>query len=113
MRVTLRYGRQMLECEVRDADLIDAPPRVPIVPITDIAESVRAALEAPVDYPPLRKTLTPDDRVTVVVDENLPHVVELLVPLLEHITEAGVAASAMTLLCPRSDSNQSWLEDLP
>src|SRR6516162_9122096 len=113
MRVTLRFGRQMQECEVRDADLIDAPPRVPIAPVADIGESMRTALEVPADYPPLRRAFTPDDQVTIVVDERLPHLVELLVPLLEHITQAGVATSAVTLLCPRSESRQEWLEDLP
>src|SRR5262249_47507258 len=113
MRVTLRFGLQMLECEVRDTDLVDAPPRVPIVPVGDIGKSVRTALEAPGDYPSLRKALTPDDQVTVVVDQRLPHLVELLVPLLEHITQAGVSPSAVTLLCPRSESRQEWLEDLP
>ena len=74
---------------------------------------MRTALEVPADYPPLRRAFTPDDQVTIVVDERLPHLVELLVPLLEHITQAGVAPSAVTLLCPRSESRQEWLEDLP
>jgi nickel-dependent lactate racemase len=113
MRVTLQYGREELACDVRDNDLVVVPPRTPIAPVPDIAQSVRAALESPIDYPPLRRGLTPDDKVTIVVDEKLPHLIELLVPLLEHIGEAGVPAQAVTLLCPRSDSRQQWLEALP
>jgi nickel-dependent lactate racemase len=74
---------------------------------------VRAALEHPVDFPALRRALTPDDRVVVVVDEQLPHLVELLVPLLEHIVAAGVAPEALTLVCPPSASGQRWAESLP
>jgi nickel-dependent lactate racemase len=113
MRVVLHYGREQLDCDVRDADVIAVSPRTPIVAVLDIAQSVRAALESPLDYPPLRQALTPDDRVTVVVDEKLPHLVDLLVPLLEHIGASGIPASAVTLLCPRSDSRQDWLEELP
>jgi nickel-dependent lactate racemase len=113
MRVVLHYGREKLDCDVRDADVIVAPPRTPIAAVPDFAHAVRAALESPVDYPPLRKALTPDDKVTIVVDEKLPHLIELLVPLLEHIGSSGIPTSAVTLLCPRSDSRQDWLEELP
>jgi nickel-dependent lactate racemase len=51
--------------------------------------------------------------VAVVVDEGLPHLVELLVPLLEHAAGAGVAPEAMTLVCPRSGGGQRWADDLP
>jgi nickel-dependent lactate racemase len=113
MRVTLHYGLEQMECEVREADLIASAPPVPIAPIEDIAGAVRAALESPADYPALRRALTPDDHVTIVVDESLPHLIKLLVPLLEHIHEAGVSPAAITLLCPSSDFRQEWLEDLP
>jgi nickel-dependent lactate racemase len=113
MRVTLHYGLEHVECDVREADLIASPPRAPVTPIEDIAGAVRAALENPVDYPALRRALTPDDHVTIVVDESLPHLVELLGPLLEHIEEARVSLAAITLLCPCSDYRQEWLEDLP
>ena len=42
------------------------------------AELVRAALERPFHFEPLRRALTPDDRVAVVLDPALPHVAALL-----------------------------------
>jgi nickel-dependent lactate racemase len=74
---------------------------------------VRAALENPYDYPPLRRALTPDDRVTVVVDERLPGLAELLVPVLEHLAGAGVAPEAVTILVPPSTTGQPWVDELP
>jgi nickel-dependent lactate racemase len=113
MRQMLRYGQEWLECEVQDAKLIGSRTAQPIQPLPDLAAAVRAALETPIHFPPLRRALTPDDRVTIVVDQRLPQLVELLIPILEHIAEAHVAPADITLLCPPSSSQQQWLEDLP
>src|SRR5438132_8653232 len=113
MHVTLHYGHAQLECELRDQNLIGVQRGTLAKPLRDPAAAVRAALETPIGFPPLRRALTPDDHVTIVVDERLPHVVQLLVPILEHLTQAQVAPSAVTLLCPQSESRQEWLEDLP
>src|SRR5262249_58527419 len=61
----------------------------------------------------LRRALTPDDHVTIVIDERLPRLADLLIPLLEHVSSAGVAPEAITLLCPPTSSRQPWLEELP
>ncbi len=110
MHVTLDCGRQRLEFRVAEADRVACPSSPP--PLSDPAAAVRVALEAPYGFPPLRRALTPDDHLAIVVDEHLPQLVALLTPLLEHITEAGVAPERITLLCPPSASRQPWLEDL-
>ena len=75
--------------------------------------AVREAVEAPLGFPALRRALTPDDRVTVVIDEYLPRMGRLLVPILEHVASAGVAPEAITLLSASSAADQGWLDDLP
>jgi len=111
MRIAMDCGLDRLEFEVADDKLIPGPQ--PPAALADPAAAVRAALETPHGYPALRRALTPDDHVTIVVDEQLPHLAELLVPLLEHIASAGVTPETTTLLCPPSSSRQSWIEDLP
>jgi nickel-dependent lactate racemase len=111
MRIAMDYGREHLEFEVAEEHLI--PSRRPPAALADPAAAVRAALEKPHGFPPLRQALTPEDRVAVVVDERLPRLPELLAALLEHITGAGVAPEAITLLCPPSASRQPWVDDLP
>jgi nickel-dependent lactate racemase len=111
MRIAVDYGRERAEYEVAADKLIASRP--PPVALADPAAALRAALEHPFGFPPLRRALTPGDRVAVVVDEGLPHLVELLVPLLEHAVGAGVAPEAMTLVCPRSAGGQRWADDLP
>ena len=75
---------------------------------------VRGALEAPFGFDaPLRRALTPDDRVALVLDEKLPHVAELLAGVIEHIGTAGVPPSAVTVLVPPSETGNPWVDDLP
>jgi nickel-dependent lactate racemase len=81
-------------------------------PLTDPAAAVREALEAPLHYPPLRRALTPEDHIALLIDEELPVRVSVLVALLDHIIAAGVSPEAITLLCPPGAS-QDWVDDLP
>ena len=111
MRVPIDYGLDRAEFEVSDDGLI-ADMKSPTA-LADPAAAVRAALEEPHAFPALHRALTPDDHITIVLDEELPHLAELLVPVLEHIRSAGVAPESMTLLCPPSSSRQAWIEDLP
>src|SRR5262245_34028174 len=109
MDIAVDFGRERAGLAVADLLGAQAAP----TPLDDPAAALRAALERPFGFPPLRKALTPDDHVAVVVDEGLPDVAGLLTPLLEHLAGAGVGPSAVTLLVPPSASGQPWLDDLP
>jgi nickel-dependent lactate racemase len=69
MRLTLAYGKTGLPLELRDGlDVTVVEPRfVPALP--DPAAAVRAALEAPLDSPPLRDLVAPGMRVGVVFSD--------------------------------------------
>ncbi|MFO0928692.1 MAG: lactate racemase domain-containing protein [Gemmataceae bacterium] len=111
MNVRMPFGRQHLDLDLA-ADRCLGVFRGPS-PLPDPAHAVRQALEVPWRYPPLRRALTPDDRVVVVVDETLPQLGELLPVVLEHVASAGVPAAAVTLLCPPGDAAHPWIDDLP
>jgi nickel-dependent lactate racemase len=85
---------------------------IPPVPATGPREQVRAALEAPFGFEPLRRALTPDDRVTVVLDADLPHAAELLSGVLDHLGTAGIGPAAVTVVTP-PNSRQDWIDELP
>ncbi len=113
MRIGIAYGREHLEVEVADDRLV-ATHRAPAAPsLADPAAAVRDALEHPIDFPALRRAVTPDDHIAVVVDEELQDLPTSLLPVLEHLVAANVAPQAITLVCPPSTTNQPWLEDLP
>ncbi|MCS6851351.1 MAG: lactate racemase domain-containing protein [Gemmataceae bacterium] len=113
MRVAIRYGQREVEVEVADQRLLSLHGTPAVPALADPAAAVDAALETPLGFPSLRQALTPDDRVAIVVDESLPRLPELLLPILRHIRRAQVALSATTLLCSPTSSSQDWLEELP
>jgi nickel-dependent lactate racemase len=114
MNVAVPFGQEQLDVEIEPGRLIELRrPHPPADPLADPVAAVRFALEHPHNYPPLRRALTPDDHVTIVVDEELPRTAALLKPILAHVTEAGVKPEAVTLLCPPNSTGQDWLEELP
>lgn len=113
MQVTVEFGRQQAALEVAEGALVESQVPVAAAALPGPAAAVLAALEQPHEFPPLRRALTPDDEVAVLVDERLPLLPALLVPVLEHLLEAGVSPGAVTLLCPPSSREQPWLEELP
>jgi nickel-dependent lactate racemase len=109
----IAWGREQLELELREYNLVVAE-RAPIqANLVDPVQSLRDALEHPLDYPALRLALTPEDHVAIAVDERVPYLGRLLVPLLEHIGQARVPAEAITLICAPPSSGQPWLDELP
>ena len=89
-----------------------APPPPPLSAAVAPRELVRAALEAPFEFEPLRRALTPDDTVTVVLDTDLPDAAELLAGVLEHLATAGIAPVAVTVVTAPG-ARQDWIDALP
>ncbi len=113
VHVGIDYGLRHLDLEVPEERLLVATRQPPDPPLTDPVAAVRDALESPQGFPQLRRALTPDDHVAIVVDEHLPRVAELLTPVLEHVIGAGIHPEAITLLGAPTDPTQAWLNDLP
>lgn len=87
--------------------------RAPVVaPTASAAELVRDALEKPFGFEPLRRALTPDDRVTIVADTRLPHFADMLVEVLKHLESAGVGPAHVTVVTAPG-MPQTWIDDLP
>ncbi|WP_171473347.1 lactate racemase domain-containing protein [Frigoriglobus tundricola] len=89
--------------------LAHAPVAAPTVPPRQL---VHDALEKPFDGQGLRRALTPDDRVTVVIDPRLPHLAAMLAEVLRHLGSAGVGPGAVTVVSP-PDAPQTWIDELP
>lgn len=98
----LTFGRRSMTLELADDQRVThhhGPP-----PLADVPAAVRVALEAPYQFPALRLALTPDDRITIVIDEALDDPLPLLGPVLDHLHSAGISPDAVTLVSagPRS-----------
>jgi nickel-dependent lactate racemase len=98
--------------EVSDANVV-AGRRAPVAAdVADLSAAVQAAMEQPRSFPPLRRALTPDDHVAVVIDERLPQLGLMVGRVIAYLTEAGVNPTAITLVSA-AGSRQEWVEDLP
>ncbi|MFL5242151.1 MAG: lactate racemase domain-containing protein [Gemmataceae bacterium] len=113
MQVGIPFGRDRLELDIHPDQVVPVERQTPAPALANVSAAVSEGLEIPEEYPALRRALTPDDHVAIVVDEALPRVAELLSPILGHIASAGVRPDAITLLCPASASRQEWIEQLP
>src|SRR5437763_8196635 len=109
MRVPIHYGLRDASLEVPDHALIASRAAVP-TPVADPAAALLAALDQPFEYPGLRRALTPDDHVVIVVDERLPRLTSLLIPLLEYVVASGIPPASITLLCLPPSTRQPWIE---
>jgi nickel-dependent lactate racemase len=113
MQAAIEIGQERLTLDVPSDRLVRLERAEWPAPVPNPAEAIREALEHPVRYPALRQALTPDDHVTIVVDEHLPRLSEMVTAVIEHIVGAGVNPAAITLVCPPTASKQPWIEALP
>jgi nickel-dependent lactate racemase len=90
-------------------DLLRAPFPEPRASPTDLT---REALEKPFAFEPLRRALTPDDRITLVLDPNIPKLGVIITEVFTHLASAGVNIESVTVLTPPGTSD-SWLEAIP
>lgn len=79
----------------------------------NVTDALRESLDNPYEFPALRRALTEDDQITIVVDERLPQLGTLITGLLEYLVDVGIRPEAITLLCAPPGTGQDWLDELP
>jgi len=108
----MRVGTGAFTLDLPQAQLMPVHCQAPAPAVADIAAAVRNALENPIGFPPLRRALTPDDHVAIVIDQGLADLPRLLVPLLEHLADARIAPEGITLLCTEAGNKHELVERL-
>ncbi len=96
--VRLAYGESGLDVELPEGALVLEPERVPA--LRDPARAVAGAVAAPLDSPPLRDLVRPEDRVAVVVSDVTRPVPNrlLLPPILDAVHAAGVPRERVVII---------------
>ncbi len=94
MQVRVEYHDGRLEFAA-PADRLVAAFAPPPAPGGDPRERIRRALEAPIDYPPLRQVVVPGDRVAIPLDLTLPDGSLVLAAVAEILAEVGVESVAV------------------
>ncbi len=67
--------------------------------VRDVALAMQAALDAPLEFPPLAQSLAPGDRVCLALGEGLPELFGVVNGLLAALTQAGVEAHEVSIVC--------------
>lgn len=97
--IELEYGdAQRLRLDV-PAERIVALRRAP-APLDDPAGAIADALQDPLDFPPLRRSVFPGDRIAVVLDRDLPAPETVVAGIWREFETAGVCAADVLLLHP-------------
>ncbi|MFQ3593378.1 MAG: hypothetical protein SNJ82_09375 [Gemmataceae bacterium] len=100
----LAFGSQTLAIELADDQRV-THHRGPAA-LADLHAATLAALEEPFDFPALRQALTPDDRIALLIGDDLEAIEPLLRAVRETLQSAGIAPEAITTLRgPQHDPN--------
>ena len=73
------------------------------VPLANPAVAIAAALEQPLEYPPLKQTTTPGDRVVVALGSGVPQVAQITAVLVQALMDSGIAPDGITILQNEAD----------
>ncbi len=107
--ITLPYGiAKHFACEIEDSRILAIAPRPE--PNPDLPEAIRKALGCPLDFPPLSRSVIPDDRVVLALDRNTPAAKELLTGVWEHLRQAGVAPQNVLVLQPAPETGEADMD---
>jgi nickel-dependent lactate racemase len=86
--------------------------RAAVAPVGSPADMAREALEHPYGFEAMRRALTPDDRVTIVLDPTIPELGPILTEVFIHLHSAGIPLEAVTVLTPPGSTDE-WLDEVP
>jgi hypothetical protein len=98
MIIGVAYGGETAQFALDPGKLLahwSGPPRDGA---TTVGSQTRAALEAPLGFPPLARSVVPGDRVVIPTDPSLPDASEVLGALCEILLASGVEAQDITVL---------------
>jgi len=104
MRVEVDFQDESLELELPDEQLVAAWRGPAGRGFAESADVIRAALETARDYPALRQTVVPGDRVTIALDPAITEPGIVLGVIAEILREAGVDGENLTVLVPAGES---------
>lgn len=97
---------------IPDARCVELPRRESSAPSGGVGDLIRSALEKPYRFEPLRRALTPEDKVALVVDETVPEAAVAASAVMDHLASAGIPIGAITILLP-AGSRGDWVANLP
>lgn len=117
--IELAVGLEEWSFAVEPDRLVDLHRPPATLPTASPRQLVREALEHPFGFEPLRRALTPDDHITLVLDDRLPHAAEMIAAVIEHLRTAEIGPDCVTVLTPPrrfetdTPTEDRWVQELP
>ncbi len=103
MTAVLKYGSDSeVTLEIPEENLLADCGRPMSEPIDDPAAAVAAGLISPLEFPAFAECVLPDDRLAIVLDDELPQVAELAVGVVQAAIDAKIDPTGITLVCGNS-----------
>jgi len=102
MQVSVEYQDERLEFEVPEQHFVASWRGPAGSRPSDQLSMIRAGLENPRNFPPLRQAVVPGDRVVVAWDPTIGEAAPVLEALAQVFEEAGVEDGGLTVLSPAS-----------
>jgi len=96
VRLELDRDATAVDCGASPGESLDEPK-----------DALKAALENPLEYPPLAQCVTPGDRIVLALDHGVPRAGELAAAVIEELLAAGVGADGISILLADEDLRAS------
>lgn len=97
--INLDYGDdKQFSCEM-DADRVAVAFAGPPA-LSDFQGRLRESLASPIEYPPFKHAVVPDDQVTIALDRETPHSPTIIAEIWRILNEQGVAPSNIVIIQP-------------
>lgn len=116
MSSVLRYGADSSVAFDLPADVLLAECDAPRgQPLDDPAAAVAAALDDPIEFPPLARAIVPGDLVALAVEPGLPQAANIIAAVVHSLIGAGVSASdiAVVIAPGETAADENLQEQLP
>ena len=113
MQITLPYGlaaHWTLDTTTRKISRLS--PSACFEPLPDPAVSIRKALEAPRDYPPLASATVPGDQVVVTIPAGMPALEPLAWGVLQALMDAGVEPAHLVKMAWLDTAMPGWMKGM-
>ncbi|QDU96981.1 lactate racemase domain-containing protein [Lignipirellula cremea] len=103
MSQTIRYGLQGVVTLTSPLDLIFGDIDLPL-PIDDPAAAVAAALDHPLEFPPLSQATAPGDRVAIAIDGRTPCAAAIVAGVVLSLRQSGAEPDEIRVVVANCDA---------
>jgi nickel-dependent lactate racemase len=107
----LNYGRDRhVELEFApEADVRICAAR-PMAGVTDVRAATREALESPLEFPPLGRSVVPGDQITISVESGVPQAATIVAEVVEELLGVGIEPNDISVLIDAGERGPDWVD---